>query len=248
MRNRRVLAMILFFLVLAGLTAAAFFLEDRTPAPPGENEFLARQKVDRSRVTRILFSEDGIAVEGGGTAIDRKTVLILSGGTYELSGKSSDARVLVMCRKQKVTLILNGLDLSYRAGSPLFVYKSPLTVLELAEGTENRLSDPASYDYSDSYSSGRKSEPCSVIYSRKDLVIQGKGSLTLAGNYRDGIACLDSVGIFDCRLFISAPECGIRAGGTVCGESCRLEINCGQVSVLTADDPDGTRIRFTDCE
>ena len=248
MKNKRAFKLILFFLVLAAATAAAFFLEDRSGAPAKEMTFLTEQKTDRTAVTSVRFSEDGIAIDGNGAAADRNTVFILSGGTYELSGSCSDARVLVMSRKQKVTLVLNGLDLAYASGSPLFVYKSPLTVVELAEGTVNRLADAADYDFSDRYASGRKNEPCSVIYSRKDLVIQGEGSLILEGNYQDGISCLKSVGIFRCSLTVSAPGCGVRANRTVCGEHCSLTISCGEEGILAAADPTGTWVRLTDCD
>ncbi len=244
MRKRNI-SLAIFFLVLLCLTAAAFFLEDRSSYGT-RREFLTRTQVKKDKVSEIVFSEDGISA-GEGAAVDGNTVLILSGGTYRLTGTSSDAGIIVMCRKQWVTLILDGLDLASSSGSPLFIYKSPLTVISLAMGSVNRLCDSSTYDFSDRWSSGSRNEPSAVIYSKKDVVIQGNGSLTLEGRYRDGIASLQSMGIFDGSVTISAPSCGIRAAGTVCGEDCYLTVTSGSDAVMTENDPERQYIDFDDC-
>lgn len=244
MKNKNV-RLILFFLLLILLTAAAFFLEDRT-AKKKVPVFLERADIKQDAAVDITFSEEGID-SGDGTAVDGKTVLILSGGTYRLSGKSTDARILVMSKKQKVVLILDGLDLSYSSGSPLFICKSPLTVIKLEKGTVNRLSDTSDYDYSDRYSSKSRSEPSAVIYSRKDLVIQGKGTLILEGSYRDAISSLQSVGVFDCTLYLSSPRNGIRAAKTIRGDGCYIHTDCDGDPFLTDGGTEGEDILFTSC-
>ena len=79
---------------------------------------------------------------------------------------------------------------NYRQGS-VRTRESKKAVVILAEGTENYLTDGSSY----SFSSSDEDEPNAALFSKDDLTINGDGSLTVEGNYRDGIASKDDLKI-----------------------------------------------------
>jgi ABC-type transport system substrate-binding protein len=87
-----------------------------------------------------------IVVDGAGAEVNGNVVTITSGGDYVLSGTLADGQVVVDSGDDgTVTLVLAGVDIHNSAGAPLYVAGAKDTVIILADGTENRLSDGDSY-------------------------------------------------------------------------------------------------------
>lgn len=102
----------------------------------GEN---VRQGVSENGIP-IVFSEDGITTSASsGVTIEDNIVTITAAGNYELSGTSSDARVVVTVDKEEeVELILNGLDLTCSNYAPILVTQAGEVTIDLAEGSVNK--------------------------------------------------------------------------------------------------------------
>ena len=81
-------------------------------------------------------------------------------------------------------LVLNGADITCSTSAPIYVASARKTIITLAEGTENRVTDGGAYVLEDAASD----EPNAAIYSKSDLTINGGGSLTVTGNYNNGIS------------------------------------------------------------
>jgi hypothetical protein len=65
------------------------------------------------------------------------------------------------------------------------------TVITLADGTENVVTDGAVYVFPDA----ETDEPNAAIFSKDDLTINGNGSLIVNANYNNGIASKDDLKI-----------------------------------------------------
>lgn len=145
-------------------------------------------------------SSDAVTVDGG-------TVTITSAGTYRISGTLSDGRVVVDTSDDGVVrLVLDGVDITSSSGSVLAVLNAEKAVVLLEDGTENALTDAAEYTFPDA----ETDEPNAALFSAADLTIGGTGTLTVTGNYNDGIASKDGLVISGGTITVDAADDGIR--------------------------------------
>lgn len=163
---------------------------------------------DESQATKIELSD---------TMTD-KTIEITSGGTYVISGSLSDGQIIVSAPdSEKVHLILDNVTLSSSTGAPIYVKSSDKTIITLAEGSENTLSD----------TNRESGDDNAVIYSETDLSINGTGTLTINALYNDGINCRDDLKLVDGTYIINAVDDGIVGHDSVTVTGGDFTINCG---------------------
>jgi len=133
----------------------------------------------------ITLSDDNSTVSGddSGVTITDNLITITAGGTYRLTGELSDGQVLVT-GTEKVKLYLDGVTITNSTGPALLCVNEKRTIISLAEGTENTISDGSSYDV---YTVEEHEIDQSAIYAQDKLTINGSGSLIVNGNCGDGI-------------------------------------------------------------
>lgn len=172
--------------------------------------------------TTIAYSSgaSGVTVEGS-------TATITAAGTYLISGTLSDGQIIVDTQDSgDVRLILDDAGISCSTSAPLYVKSAAKTVIVLASGSTNALADGGTSSTRDS-----EGEPDAALFSKDDLTIYGEreegsestGSLTVAGNYADAIACKDGLVLNGANVTVtSAADDGIRGkdyivveGGTI---------------------------------
>ena len=147
-------------------------------------------------------------------------------GVYELSGTLDDGRIVVDTDDDGlVVLVLAGLDAASSLNAPLAVMSAELTLIHLADGTVNTLSDPAVYTYDDP----SDDEPNACLFSKDDLVIDGDGALTIHAAANDGLASKDGLLILGGDLLVDAADDGLR------GKDC-LVVRAGDITVTAGGD------------
>ncbi len=163
--------------------------------------------VDDSAAVQIVLNGDSITADGDGVTIDGSTAAITAAGVYNISGTLADGQIIVNTTDEAtVRLILNGVNLHNSTSAPLFVADAETVEIELADGTENFLSDTANYLFADP----ADDEPNAALFSKADLTITGSGSLTVEGNFNDGIASKDGLVIAGGNITVTAVDDGIR--------------------------------------
>ncbi|NMC77717.1 MAG: carbohydrate-binding domain-containing protein, partial [Chloroflexi bacterium] len=162
---------------------------------------------DASAVIPILLNGDSISAEGQGVTVDGSTATITAAGTYSLTGSLSDGKIVVNSTDTgTVRLILNGASIYNSTSSPIYVQNAEKTIIVLADQTENSVSDGTSYVFE----SADEDEPHAAIFSKSDLTIYGNGTLTVNGNYNDGIASKDGLILSGGTVLVNAVDDGIR--------------------------------------
>lgn len=158
------------------------------------------------------------AVELGETGTE-----ITSPGVYRLRGTVSDGQITVnSAASGTVYLILDGVSVSSSTSSALNVAVADQVVIILAEGSVNTLSDSATYATGEDGPSG-------ALYSSANLTIAGSGSLTVNGNYNDGIVGKDGLVIEGGVVTVNAVDDGIRGKDY-------LAVNGGTLTVVAGGD------------
>lgn len=136
---------------------------------------------------------------------------ITEAGTYVLSGSTTGQ--VVVNTDANVRIILDGATIEASEGAAIQVDSAELTVIELADGSTNTISDAATR--SDEEIDG-------AIYSADDLIITGTGTLTVDASFADGIVGKDDLAIESGTITVTSEDDGIRgkdslaiSGGTI---------------------------------
>ena len=196
--------------------------------------------VDLASSVKITLSGTSAQINGSGASAENGVITISEGGTYAVSGTLTEGRILVDAKGGDVTLVLNGADITCSTGSPIYIYKSAVTTIHVMENTENTLTDGSSYTFADSRSSAEDDEPNACLYSKSDLVLQGTGSLTVNGNYRNGITGKDTLQIYDVDLTVNAVGNGINGKDSNTVDSASITVECGEDAIRSTNDTDET--------
>ena len=185
----------------------------------------------------IRFSNGSVAIENDNGCISQneKVVTLTCEGNYQLTGSSTDNQVVVNAgSSDKVYLYLNRLQLASATDAPIFVQNAGKTFLLLVDGTKNSLADASSRTQGFAKASGALDTTNATVYAKDDLTIKGNGSLTVTGNYNNGIHCSNDLRIRDLpEITVKAKNHAIKGKGSVTIE--------GGYFGLTATNGDGIK-------
>lgn len=195
---------------------------------------------DSSETSYIVLAGDSIEFYGSGAVVDGTQIAITSAGTYCISGTLNDGQIIVNTKDEEtVRLILNGVDITCSTSSPIYVKNAEKTVITLAEGTENLVTDGDAYIVEDSLIEDSESiEPNAAIFSKDDLTINGSGSLTVNANYNNGIQSKDDLKITGGNITVNAVNDGIRGRDSIAVKNANITVNAGADGMQSNNDAD----------
>lgn len=190
---------------------------------------------DASQAVAIELTGTSATSSGDGVSIDGSTVTITAAGTYEITGDLSDGQVVVDAEGEDVQLVLNGVELTSTTGSPLVVNAADEVTLILADGSTTTVSDATSY------SDTADDAPNAAIYSMADLSIAGSGSLSVSGNFNDGIVSKDGLEIAAGNVTVEATDDGIRGKDYVRISGGNISVTAGGDGIKSDNETDADR-------
>ena len=181
---------------------------------------------DDNVATKVSFSGNtATAYNAAGTVLTSPSNLTVSGAivnitvpsVLEVNGSSTSAQIIVDCDKTTYAdgvceLDLTGADLSSSTAAPIYVKQIGDECQIVAKsGSVNTISDGSSH--SDTNSSGEAIN--GAIYSEDDLKIKGQGTLTVNGNYQDGVVCKNDLKVFNGTINVNAVDDCLRGNDSV---------------------------------
>jgi hypothetical protein len=189
-------------------------------------------------ISYIELDGDSITFTGDGATVNGRTITITSAGTYSISGTLDDGQIIVDTEDQeKVGLILNGVNISSSTSAPIYVLNADKTVITLADGTENYVTDGDSYIFADVESD----EPNAAIFSKDDLTINGSGSLIVDANYNNGIASKDDLKITGGSVTVTAANDGIKGKDSIAIKDGFITVNAESDGMQSHNDGDAEK-------
>lgn len=129
---------------------------------------------------------------------------ISSACTYVIKGSLTGQIVVDAGKEDKIHIVFNGVNITSKDGPAVWVKQTEKLILTLADGTFNTLTDSTTYSTQD-----EDGEPDATLYSKEDLSINGKGSLTVNGNYGTAIRSKDSLIIASGNITLKAKNHGL---------------------------------------
>lgn len=150
---------------------------DETKADESETD---GTKADESVTNETETAASGVYISGN-------IITITKEGTYVLSGALSEGQIVVDADSAKVQLVLDNADITCASSAAIYVKNADKAFITLAEGSENILMNTAEYEAIDDNNID------AVIFSKDDLTLNGKGTLTINSEYGHGIVSKDDL-------------------------------------------------------
>jgi hypothetical protein len=191
---------------------------------------------DDSKEVAITLQGRSVSASGAGVQVKGSTVTIATPGTYRLSGTLDDGHIVVASPADGIVrLVLAGVDIRSANTSPIAIMDADEVDLVLAEGSKNVLTDGAAYVFTDPGTD----EPNAAVFSTADLTISGSGSLTVDGNFNDGISSKDGLTVVGGTITVDAVDDGIRGKDHVVVDGGSLTVTAGgdAVKADNAEEP-----------
>lgn len=164
--------------------------DDSTTVTVGDDTETDASKADESETdaTKADGSETNETENAAsGAYISGNIITITKEGTYVLSGALSEGQIVVDADSAKVQLVLDNVDITCASSAAIYVKNADKTFITLAEGSENILMNTAEYETIDDNNID------AVIFSKDDLTLNGKGTLTINSEYGHGIVSKDDL-------------------------------------------------------
>ena len=192
--------------------------------------------VDASNATTIALSDSSATVSGQGASAEGSTVTITEGGTYVVSGQTSDGRVVVAAPDAQVRIVLDGASITSSDGPAIDIQDAGEAIIVLAKDSTNTLADGAAY------SDTSTEAPTAALFSADTLTITGTGSLKVTGSYKDGISSDNGLVITGgTTIDVQAADDGLRGKDYLVVDSGTLTVSAGGDGLKSSEDNDETK-------
>ena len=189
-------------------------------------------------MSAIRLNGDTITVEGEGAAVSGTIVTITAAGVYDISGTLHNGQLVVDTQDEEtVTLVLNGVDITDATSAPIYVRNAAQTMITLADGTENVVTDGDAY----LHPNAEDDEPNAAIFSKDDLTINGNGSLIVNANYNNGIASKDDLQITAGNITVYAANDGIKGRDSIAILDGIIAVTAGGDGLQSNNDEDAEK-------
>ncbi len=170
---------------------------------------------------------------GNSLSVSGSVVKITEVGTYTVSGELSDGQIIVECYSEgDVVIVLNGVNISCSTGAPVYIKEAEKTIIELAKGSQNTVTDNRAR---------AEEDPNAAIFSHDDMKIIGEGSLTVNGNKNNGITSKDKLTIEGGVITVNSDNHGIRGKDRLKIEGGTITINAGYDGLRATNDTETDR-------
>jgi hypothetical protein len=190
--------------------------------------------LDGASETAIILADSGSTVTGDGAAVAGHVITIRAAGTYRLSGALTDGRVVVSAGGDDVVrLVLDGVSLASRTGSPLQGLTAGKLIVILAANSQNSATDATTY--------ASDGDADAALFSKTDLTVCGDGALSLTGNLNDAIAGNDGLIIKSGDIDATAVDDGIRGKDYLVIEGGDITVSSGGDGLKSDNEEDATR-------
>jgi hypothetical protein len=183
---------------------------------------------DSQNINNIVLNGTSISTSSSSVTVSGTTATITAPGNYTVSGSLNDGKIIVNTSDDGVVrIILNDVTINNSSSSPLYIEAAQKTVIILPDNTSSTLSDGSTY-------SSSLSDAC--IYSNTYLSFYGNGSLTVNGNYGDGISSQDRVIIKSGSINVSAVDEGIIGVNNVVIHDGTITVSSGSDGIKSTND------------
>lgn len=182
----------------------------------------------------ITLENNTASAKGTGVTIHGSVVTITKAGTYVFTGTLTDGQIVVDTDKDSVVhIVLNGVTVTCSDSAAFYSKQADKTILSLELGTENTFTDGTTYDLAEG-----EDEPSGAVFSKDDLTINGKGTLIVNANYKDGIVTKDDLKIMEGIIRVTSNDDALIGRDLLAIKSGTFTLNAAGDGLKTTNDED----------
>ncbi|KAL6635758.1 hypothetical protein U3516DRAFT_856198 [Neocallimastix sp. 'constans'] len=187
---------------------------------------------DESSSVMISCSGTSCTTSNGsdGISINKGNVTISTAGTYVLQGDLQGQVYISATEDDFVHLILNNMSITSNNGPALFEVECDKLVITMVG--ENSLTDSTNYTVDED------EEPDGCLFAKSDLSFNGEGTLTVTGNYSEGIRCKKDLKLVSGTINVFSKEKGIKAKNSVSIKEAVVNVESGDTAIKACKDTD----------
>lgn len=220
MRSKFIIALFISMCstLLCACSMGGSFFYDKDRVGNGENRELFK----------LSKSDNNIECSEGAAIIDLNEysgqVVIDEPGDYLVTGEIYGS-LFIDSDDGNVHLIFDGVDIASTNGPAVCVGSAGKLIITLAEGSENILSDSASYDGFEDFRA--------CLFSAPDLTINGSGSLSVYSYAADGIRTRDILKLLGGDIYVLAKKNALRGNDGVLVSLNTMKVECEGYGIIT---------------
>lgn len=181
---------------------------------------------DDSKAVTIQLNGTTATASSDSVKISGSTVQITEEATYVISGSLTDGMIVVNAKDTaKLQLVFNGVDVTSKTSAALYILDADKVFLTLAEGTTNTLANGGSFVAIDDNNID------GALFSKQDLTLNGKGSLTITSPAGHGIVCKDDLVVTGGTYAVNSSSHGLDANDSVRIANANFTIDAGKDAI-----------------
>ncbi len=181
---------------------------------------------DDSKAVTIQLNGTTATASSDSVKISGSTVQITEEATYVISGCLSDGMIVVNAKDTaKLQLVFNGVDITSKTSAALYILEADKVFLTLAEGTTNTIANCGSFVAIDDNNID------AALFSKQDLTLNGKGSLTVTSPAGHGIVCKDDLVVTGGTYTVNPSSHGLDANDSVRIANANFTIDAGKDAI-----------------
>lgn len=195
-----------------------------------------KTEYDESKAVTIKLNGTSATASSESVDISGSTITITEEATYVISGELSDGMIIVNTPDTaKLQLVFNGVNITSKTSTALYILEADKVFLTLAEGTTNTLANGGSFTAIDDNNID------SALFSKQDLTMNGTGSLTVTSPAGHGIVCKDDLVITGGDYEVNSASHGLDANDSVRIANATLNIDAGKDSIHCENNDDTSK-------
>ncbi len=200
---------------------------------------------DTAGACNIVLNGDSAKISGNGAYFSNNTLYIAYAGKYVISGTLEGSIHVDADGDDKIWLLFDSVDITSKTEPPLYIKQADKVFLTLKENSQNSLA----FENDDEET---KIDGC--IFSRDDLTVNGKGTLTVTSSGLHGIVCNDSLVFTGGNISVTAKVDGIHAHDAIKICNTTITVSAGDDGLHAGNDDESSifylesgNINITEC-
>ena len=186
----------------------------------------------------LVLVDDATFSEDERIQIDGNVVTLTGAGTYLISGSLTRGQIRINASdSDKLHLILDGVSINSAGSAALYILNADKVFITLASDTINTLSSTGTY------LTDENTNADAALYSKKDVSINGNGTLHISSEAGHGVAVKADLVMMDGNYTVSGAKHALSAKNSIRIKSGTYTLNAG-TDGLHAENADKTEKGF----
>ncbi|MEE1154822.1 MAG: carbohydrate-binding domain-containing protein [Acutalibacteraceae bacterium] len=195
-----------------------------------------KTEYDESNAVTIKLNGASATASSDSVNISGSTITITEEATYIISGELTDGMLIINSPDTaKLQLVFNGVNITSKTSSALYILQADKVFLTLAENTTNTLANGGSFTAID------ENNIDSALFSKQDLTMNGTGSLSVTSPAGHGIVCKDDLVITGGSYQVNSASHGFDVNDSVRVANATINIDAGKDSIHCENNDDTSK-------